>query len=68
MFQALVNGNLNSYLIQGLSASSEYEVLLSAIYGNEVESDELILVESTGKVENYFFLNVTCSISNSLLR
>uniref|UniRef100_A0A8D3ASS6 Collagen, type XIV, alpha 1b n=1 Tax=Scophthalmus maximus TaxID=52904 RepID=A0A8D3ASS6_SCOMX len=64
--EALVNGNLNSYLIQGLSASSEYEVLLSAIYGNEVES-ELILVESTGKVENYFFLNVTCSISNSLL-
>uniref|UniRef100_A0A8D3D0X4 Collagen alpha-1(XIV) chain-like n=1 Tax=Scophthalmus maximus TaxID=52904 RepID=A0A8D3D0X4_SCOMX len=56
--EALVNGNLNSYLIQGLSASSEYEVLLSAIYGNEVES-ELILVESTGKVENYFFLNVT---------
>ncbi|XP_047186287.1 collagen alpha-1(XIV) chain isoform X2 [Scophthalmus maximus] len=45
--EALVNGNLNSYLIQGLSASSEYEVLLSAIYGNEVESDELILVEST---------------------
>ncbi|XP_069566387.1 collagen alpha-1(XIV) chain-like isoform X2 [Brachyistius frenatus] len=45
--EALVNGNINTYLIKGLSPSTEYEVLLAAIYGNEVESDELILVEST---------------------
>lgn len=44
-----MNGNINSYLIKGLSPASEYEVLLAAIYGNEVESDEVILVESTGE-------------------
>uniref|UniRef100_A0A3Q3QYN1 Collagen, type XIV, alpha 1b n=1 Tax=Monopterus albus TaxID=43700 RepID=A0A3Q3QYN1_MONAL len=46
---ALVNGNDNTYVIGGLSPSSEYEVVLAAIYGNEVESDEVVLVESTGK-------------------
>lgn len=51
VFQALVNGNINSYLIEGLSPSSEYEVLLAAIYRNEVESDEIVLVESTGTTD-----------------
>nr|XP_033493053.1 collagen alpha-1(XIV) chain-like isoform X1 [Epinephelus lanceolatus] len=45
--EVLVNGNINTYLIKGLSPLTEYEVLLTAIYGNEVESDEVILVEST---------------------
>ncbi|XP_047200091.1 collagen alpha-1(XIV) chain [Hippoglossus stenolepis] len=45
--EALVNGNLNTYLIRGLTPDSEYEVLLAAVYANEVESDEVILVEST---------------------
>lgn len=49
LFQSLVNGNINTYLIKGLSPSSEYEVLLAAIYRNEVESDEVILIETTGK-------------------
>lgn len=48
-----MNGNINTYLIKGLSPFTEYEVLLAAIYSNEVESDEVILVETTGK------LNVT---------
>ncbi|XP_076610393.1 collagen alpha-1(XIV) chain isoform X2 [Chaetodon auriga] len=47
--EVLVNGNVNTYLIKGLSASTEYEVLLAAIYGNEVESDEVILVVSTAE-------------------
>eukprot|EP00064_Thunnus_orientalis_P018365 superscaffoldBa00004207_g18463 len=45
--EALVNGNINTYLIKGLSPASEYEVVLAAIYKNEVESDEVILVETT---------------------
>uniref|UniRef100_A0A8C4IMF4 Collagen alpha-1(XIV) chain n=1 Tax=Dicentrarchus labrax TaxID=13489 RepID=A0A8C4IMF4_DICLA len=45
--EVLVNGNINTYLIKGLSPSLEYEVLLAAIYSNEVESDEVILVETT---------------------
>uniref|UniRef100_A0A4W6BTA5 Collagen type XIV alpha 1 chain n=1 Tax=Lates calcarifer TaxID=8187 RepID=A0A4W6BTA5_LATCA len=38
-----------TYMIKGLSPATEYEVLLAAIYANEVESDEVILVESTVK-------------------
>ncbi|KAI3358214.1 hypothetical protein L3Q82_003212 [Scortum barcoo] len=45
--EAMVNGNINTYLIEGLSPITEYEVLLAAIYSNEVESDEVILVETT---------------------
>ncbi|XP_071370625.1 collagen alpha-1(XIV) chain-like, partial [Centroberyx affinis] len=45
--QSLVNGNINSYLITGLKPSTEYEVLLGAIYRDESESDDVILVEST---------------------
>uniref|UniRef100_A0A669BEZ2 Collagen type XIV alpha 1 chain n=1 Tax=Oreochromis niloticus TaxID=8128 RepID=A0A669BEZ2_ORENI len=45
--EVLVNGNINTYLIKDLTPSTEYEVLLAAIYGNELESDEVILVEST---------------------
>ncbi|XP_074542763.1 collagen alpha-1(XIV) chain isoform X2 [Halichoeres trimaculatus] len=45
----LLNGNINTYLITGLDQLTEYEVLLSAIYSNEVESDEVVLVETTAK-------------------
>uniref|UniRef100_A0A8C7X8V9 Collagen type XIV alpha 1 chain n=1 Tax=Oryzias sinensis TaxID=183150 RepID=A0A8C7X8V9_9TELE len=44
---ALVDSNVNTYKITGLSPDSEYEVLLAAIYANEIESDEVILVENT---------------------
>ena len=44
-----MDGSTNSYLIKGLRPSTEYEVLLAAVYGNEVESEEAVLVESTGK-------------------
>lgn len=45
----MVDGNVNTYVIRGLSPDSEYEVLVAAIYANERESDEVILVETTGK-------------------
>ncbi|XP_068592997.1 collagen alpha-1(XIV) chain-like isoform X3 [Cebidichthys violaceus] len=45
--EVLVNGNINTYVIKGLSPLTEYEVLLAAIYANEAESDEVVLVEST---------------------
>lgn len=47
--QVLLDGNINTYLITGLSSSLEYEVLLAAIYRNEVESDEVMVLESTGE-------------------
>lgn len=49
LLQVLVDRNINTYVIKGLSPGSEYEVLLAAMYNNEVESDEVTLVESTGK-------------------
>ncbi|XP_047460878.1 collagen alpha-1(XIV) chain [Mugil cephalus] len=47
--EILLNGNINTYIIKGLSPSTEYEILLAALYQNEVESDEVILVETTAK-------------------
>ena len=44
-----MDGHTNTYLIKGLSPLTEYEVLLAAMYANDVESDEVILVETTGK-------------------
>uniref|UniRef100_A0A3Q2NTM2 Collagen type XIV alpha 1 chain n=1 Tax=Fundulus heteroclitus TaxID=8078 RepID=A0A3Q2NTM2_FUNHE len=52
--EVLVNGNVNTYLIKGLEPASEYEVLLAAVYANEVESDEVVLIENTGKLNNKF--------------
>lgn len=49
LFQVLVDGNVNTYVITDLSPASEYEVLLAAVYNDDVESDEVVLVESTGK-------------------
>ncbi|XP_053719022.1 collagen alpha-1(XIV) chain-like [Synchiropus splendidus] len=45
--EVLVDGTVNSFLVKGLRSSTEYEVLLAAIYNNDVESDEVIVVEST---------------------
>uniref|UniRef100_A0A8C9ZLQ8 Collagen type XIV alpha 1 chain n=1 Tax=Sander lucioperca TaxID=283035 RepID=A0A8C9ZLQ8_SANLU len=63
--EVLVNGNINTYLIKGLSPVTEYEVLLAAIYMNEVESDEVVLVESTGKC-NLTATSGLCSIPSLL--
>lgn len=53
LFQVLVNGNINTYLTKGLEPASEYEVLLAAIYANQEESDEVVLIETTGKFKNF---------------
>ncbi|KAK5910749.1 hypothetical protein CgunFtcFv8_004985 [Champsocephalus gunnari] len=48
--EVLIDGKMNTYLIQGLTPLTDYEVLLTAIYKNEVESDEVVLVESTVEI------------------
>lgn len=53
LFQVLVDGNVNTYVTKGLSAASEYEVLLVAIYGNQAESEEVVLFESTGTPSSF---------------
>ncbi|XP_061597427.1 LOW QUALITY PROTEIN: collagen alpha-1(XIV) chain-like [Cololabis saira] len=47
--EVMVNGKTNTYLITGLISDSEYEVLLAAIYANEAESDEVVLIENTAE-------------------
>ncbi|XP_010776120.1 collagen alpha-1(XIV) chain-like [Notothenia coriiceps] len=48
--KVLIDGKMNTYLIKGLTPLTDYEVLLAAIYKNEVESDEVVLVESTVEI------------------
>lgn len=48
LLQVLLDRSTNSYVIGGLRPGSEYEVLLAATYSDEVESDEVVLLESTG--------------------
>ncbi|XP_019724357.1 collagen alpha-1(XIV) chain-like isoform X1 [Hippocampus comes] len=45
--EVLLNANINTYTVTGLRPSTEYQVLVSAIYGNEVESDQVVLLEYT---------------------
>lgn len=49
LLQVLLDRNINSYVIRGLRPGSDYQVLLAATYSNEVESDEVVLLESTGR-------------------
>ncbi|XP_056378658.1 collagen alpha-1(XIV) chain isoform X2 [Hyla sarda] len=45
--EALVNGDTLSYLMDGLTHSTEYEVSLSAIFADETESDSLSTLATT---------------------
>ncbi|XP_077447022.1 collagen alpha-1(XIV) chain-like [Stigmatopora argus] len=47
--EVLVDANKNTYLLTGLRPSTDYEVLLSATYGNEVESEQVVLLETTAE-------------------
>ncbi|CAJ0965489.1 unnamed protein product, partial [Ranitomeya imitator] len=45
--EALVKGDISSYLMDGLTHSTEYEVTLSAIFPDETESDSLSALATT---------------------
>ncbi|XP_073535931.1 collagen alpha-1(XIV) chain isoform X2 [Phyllobates terribilis] len=45
--EALVKGDISSYLMDGLTHSTEYEVTLSAIFADETESDSLSALATT---------------------
>ncbi|KAG9471533.1 hypothetical protein GDO78_014446, partial [Eleutherodactylus coqui] len=45
--EALVQGDVTSYLMDGLTPSTEYEVSLSAIFADETESDSLSALATT---------------------
>ncbi|KAM4027456.1 collagen alpha-1(XIV) chain isoform 2-T2 [Anomaloglossus baeobatrachus] len=45
--EALVKGDMSSYLMDGLTHNTEYEVTLSAIFADETESDSLSALATT---------------------
>ncbi|XP_056154027.1 LOW QUALITY PROTEIN: collagen alpha-1(XIV) chain [Lampris incognitus] len=45
--EALLNKNVNSYLLTGLVPSTQYEVTLAAVYGDEAESKAVAHIQST---------------------
>ncbi|XP_054620764.1 collagen alpha-1(XIV) chain-like isoform X2 [Dunckerocampus dactyliophorus] len=45
--EVLLNANTNTYLLTGLRPFARYQVVLSAIYRNEAESEQVVLLEST---------------------
>lgn len=49
LFQFLLNADADSYLLTGLSAATEYEVTLTAVYAEQAESDAVVLFEATGE-------------------
>lgn len=49
LFQLLLDADVDSYLLTGLAAATEYEVTLAAVYGQQAESDPAVLFESTGE-------------------
>ncbi|KAL1259248.1 hypothetical protein QQF64_009825, partial [Cirrhinus molitorella] len=45
--EMMLNGAVDSYVIQGLSPFTEYKVSLSAIYKDETESSAVVVLENT---------------------
>lgn len=49
LLQVLLDGDTDSYVIGGLRPASEYQVLLAAAYADRLESDAVVLLETTGR-------------------
>uniref|UniRef100_A0A3B4BEK0 Uncharacterized protein n=1 Tax=Periophthalmus magnuspinnatus TaxID=409849 RepID=A0A3B4BEK0_9GOBI len=45
--EVILSGSDNKYLLSGLSPSTEYEVMLTAVFNDESESDTVSLIENT---------------------
>uniref|UniRef100_A0A3Q2G2Y4 Collagen type XIV alpha 1 chain n=1 Tax=Cyprinodon variegatus TaxID=28743 RepID=A0A3Q2G2Y4_CYPVA len=54
--EVILRGDENTYTLSDLSPSTEYEVLLTAIFDDESESDTVSVIETTCKV---FVCNIT---------
>lgn len=48
LFQLLLDADVDSYLLTGLSTATEYEVTLAAVYAQQTESEPAVLFEATG--------------------
>ncbi len=45
----VLSGSDNRYVMTGLSPSTEYEVMLTAVFKDESESDTVSVIETTRK-------------------
>lgn len=54
--QVILGGSDNRYILSGLSPSTEYEVMLTAVFNDESESDTVSVTETTCKSYFSFWL------------
>lgn len=47
--QLLLDADVDSSLLTGLGAATEYEVTLTAVYAQQAESHQAVLFEATGE-------------------
>lgn len=47
----ILSGSENQYILSGLSPSTEYEVMLMAIFTDKSESDTVSVIETTSECE-----------------
>lgn len=49
LLQVILSGSDNRYVLSNLSPSTDYEVMLTAVFQDESESDTVSVVETTCK-------------------
>lgn len=59
----LLDADTESYLLTGLSAATEYEVTLAAVYTQQAESEPAVLFESTGDEHTWMLLGTDHDLS-----
>lgn len=51
LLQVILSGSDNRYVLSNLSPSTDYEVMLTAVFQDESESDTVSVVETTCKCD-----------------
>uniref|UniRef100_A0A672ZAW4 Collagen, type XIV, alpha 1a n=1 Tax=Sphaeramia orbicularis TaxID=375764 RepID=A0A672ZAW4_9TELE len=62
--EVVLSGSDNRYILTGLSSSTEYEVMLTAVFKDESESDTVSLIENTCKMieTTVTALSIACTV------
>lgn len=61
LLQVVLSASENKYILSGLSPSTEYEVMLTAIFTDKSESDTVSVIETTSECEQTVGLGTTNS-------
>ncbi|XP_034031083.1 collagen alpha-1(XIV) chain-like [Thalassophryne amazonica] len=66
--EVLVSGTQNKYLLTGLLPSTEYEVLLTAVFNDKSESDTVSVVETTLAMTTTIAATTTTTVARQAVR